>query len=107
MVQRYNITKAYADLVSELKYVSERVVLDVFIAAFAVRLNQILGHLFVSVLGNEKQGQPIVDCRSVSTLGEEQRQVLRVAIKFDRQLLRCRLEEFRVHWILSVGERRS
>jgi hypothetical protein len=87
------------------------VALDVFVAEFAVRLNQILGHLFVSVLGNKKEGQPIVDCRSVSKLAKEQRQVLRAAIKFDWQLLRRRLEEIRVRWVvevqdLSVGERR-
>ncbi len=62
-------------------------------------------------LGNEKQGQPIMDCCSIAKLSEKEGQILRVAIIIDRQLLRRRLEEFRVCGVveiqnLSVGERR-
>jgi hypothetical protein len=70
--------------------------LDVFVAQLSIRFDQILGHLFVSILGNEKQGPPIIDCHSIAKLSEKEGQVLRVAIIIDRQLLRRRLEEFRV-----------
>ena len=48
--------------------------LGIVVADFVVWIDKILGHLFVSIRGNEKQGQSFIGCRSISELSEKKRQ---------------------------------